>query len=57
MGDVYYCDDYEAITGRERDGSMPVNDDGTISTSVRVKIVEAPDGESATASGVDVQTA
>ena len=23
MGDVMYCDNYEELTGRERDGSMP----------------------------------
>lgn len=55
MGDVYYCDDYERITGRQRDGSMPVESDGTISTA-EIKVIEAPDGESATASGVDVVT-
>jgi hypothetical protein len=52
MGDLYYCDDYEAITGRERDGNMPVNDDGTIST----KVVAAPEPKPAKSSTTPVET-
>lgn len=41
MGETFYCDDYEALTGRERDGSMPSDGPGT-TRDTEAKVVEAP---------------
>lgn len=51
MSDVYYCDDYEAITGKERDGSMP-ND-----PAVETKVVSAPETPAAEPASTVVETA
>jgi hypothetical protein len=46
MSDTYYCDDYEALTGRQREDGQPIE----------TKVVEAPSSAAVKVSVVKPET-